>query len=151
MPADKLFAGSFQKIDIKRSRDVPHAAELQRRKNRAIPNSVTIKFSFRRIAGVKILGDTLTTKNSNRRGQICIERTRPLLRRQFLIRKIDMGALRERVNAGVGPPRAMNSDSFADDFLKRGLEFVLNRFAMRLALPTRERGAVVRDDELKSP
>lgn len=59
-----------------------------------------------------------------------------------------MRGLRECVDAGVRSSRAMNAHVFAKDPLKCLLYVVLNRIAMRLALPTRERRAVVRDNQL---
>jgi hypothetical protein len=54
----------------------------------------------------------------------------------------------EGVNTGVRSSCAVNAHSNASDALKRALEVILHRVAMRLALPTGERRAVVRDDEL---
>jgi hypothetical protein len=42
----------------------------------------------------------------------------------------------------------MNAHSSASNSLKRALEVILHRVAMRLALPASEPRAVVRDDEL---
>jgi Arc/MetJ-type ribon-helix-helix transcriptional regulator len=57
-------------------------------------------------------------------------------------------ALCEGVNTCVRSSRAVNAYSSASDALKSALEMILHRVAMRLALPTGERRAVVRDDEL---
>jgi hypothetical protein len=50
------------------------------------------------------------------------------------------------VNAGISPSGAVDSNARSDYFLKRLFQFVLNRVAMRLALPTGENGTVVRDN-----
>jgi hypothetical protein len=60
-----------------------------------------------------------------------------------------VGALRECVNAGVCSSGAVNAHRFAKDPLKRALHVILDSIAMRLALPTAEWGAVVRDDEFQ--
>jgi hypothetical protein len=56
--------------------------------------------------------------------------------------------LRERVNASVRSSSSVHANRFASDALKRALEVILHRVAMRLALPASERRAVVRNDEL---
>jgi hypothetical protein len=53
----------------------------------------------------------------------------------------------EGVNTGISSSRAVNAHSFASDALKRALEVILHRVAVRLALPAGERRAVVSDDE----
>jgi hypothetical protein len=55
--------------------------------------------------------------------------------------------LRECVDAGVRSSRAVNAHRFAKDPLKHALHVILNRIAMRLALPTGERRAIVCYDE----
>jgi hypothetical protein len=52
------------------------------------------------------------------------------------------------VNTGVRSSRAVNPHNSATDALKRALEMILHRVAMRLALPAGEGRAVVSDDEL---
>src|SRR5215831_78822 len=54
------------------------------------------------------------------------------------------------MNTGVRSPRAVNAHSSATDSLKRALEMILHRIAMRLALPAGERRAVVSDDQFQS-
>jgi hypothetical protein len=62
--------------------------------------------------------------------------------------KIDMRALRERVDARIRSSGTMNARWFAKHPLKRALHMILDRIAMRLTLPAGEWRAVVRDDEL---
>jgi len=57
-----------------------------------------------------------------------------------------MRTLAERVNAGISPSGAVNSNARSDYFLKRVFQSVLNRVAMRLTLPTSENCTVVRDN-----
>jgi hypothetical protein len=54
----------------------------------------------------------------------------------------------QRVNTSVGSSRAVNPHSLASDALKRAFEMILHRVPVRLALPARERCAVVSDDQL---
>jgi hypothetical protein len=51
------------------------------------------------------------------------------------------------VNAGIRSPCTMNANSSAINALKRALEMILHRVAMRLALPASEWRAVVSDDQ----
>ena len=62
-----------------------------------------------------------------------------------------MRALCEGVNNGVRSSRAVNAHNCASDALKRALEVILYRVAMRLALPAGEPRTVVSDDEFQSP
>jgi hypothetical protein len=56
-------------------------------------------------------------------------------------------ALRQSVNTGVGSSGAMNADNFVTNALKSAFEMILHRVAMRLALPTSKRGAVISDNQ----
>jgi hypothetical protein len=58
-----------------------------------------------------------------------------------------VGALRKCVNAGVRSSSTMNAHLFANDPLKRALQVILDGIAMRLALPTGERRAIVCNNE----
>jgi len=58
-----------------------------------------------------------------------------------------VGALRECVGTGVRSSGAVNARLCAKDPFKRALHVILDRIAMRLALPTGERRAIVRDNE----
>ena len=53
------------------------------------------------------------------------------------------------MHARVCPPRAMNAHTLRTNLLERVFQMVLNAIAVRLALPTRKRRAVVRDDQLE--
>jgi hypothetical protein len=57
-----------------------------------------------------------------------------------------MSALGESMHAGVSAPGSVDSDAITDDLLKAVFQFVLNGIAMNLALPTRERTAVIGND-----
>src|SRR5437879_7378070 len=61
-----------------------------------------------------------------------------------------MRALRERVNSGVGPTRAVDPDALIAHTLEGALEIILSRVAMRLALPSRKLASVVRDDQFQA-
>jgi hypothetical protein len=52
------------------------------------------------------------------------------------------------VNTCVRASGAVNTHNSTTDALKSVLEMILHRVPVRLALPTGERRAVVRDDEL---
>ena len=57
-----------------------------------------------------------------------------------------MGALSERVDAGIGSARTVHAELFAGHMEKSCFETVLDGDAARLALPTGEAGAVVGND-----
>jgi hypothetical protein len=54
-----------------------------------------------------------------------------------------MCALSERMDTGIRAPGAVNPDALAAQFLECAFEFILNRFAMGLTLPTGEGSAVI--------
>ena len=54
-----------------------------------------------------------------------------------------MSALSERVDTSIRAAGTVNSDALAADPQQRTFQFVLDRVAMCLALPTRESRAVV--------
>jgi hypothetical protein len=56
----------------------------------------------------------------------------------------------EGVNTSVCSPRAVNAYNSTTYALKRALEVILHRVAMRLALPAGERRAIVRDDQFEA-
>jgi hypothetical protein len=60
-----------------------------------------------------------------------------------------MRALRQRMDTRVGPPSAMHPDGLGTNTLKSAFQAVLNRIAVRLALPSGKRGTVVRNDQLE--
>jgi hypothetical protein len=59
-----------------------------------------------------------------------------------------MRALRERVDACIRSSGAVNAHRLVKDPLKRALHMILDRIAVRLALPAGEWRAVVRDNQL---
>src|SRR6266446_8897307 len=61
-----------------------------------------------------------------------------------------MCALRERVNCGVGSTSAVDPDALTADTLEGALEMILNRIAMRLALPSRKLTSVVSNDQFQA-
>src|SRR5438445_7437109 len=61
-----------------------------------------------------------------------------------------MRTLTERVNASVGPPRAVHTHALATDMMKRALQLVLDRVSVCLTLPAGEMHPVIGDDQLQS-
>ena len=53
------------------------------------------------------------------------------------------------MDARIGPAGAMHPYGLGTDTLKGAFQSVLNRIAVRLALPSGKRGAVVRNDQLE--
>ena len=62
-----------------------------------------------------------------------------------------MRALCESMNTGVRSSCTVNTHSSAANAFKRLFEMILHRVAMALALPARERSAVVSDVKSQSP
>ena len=61
-----------------------------------------------------------------------------------------MSALRQRVDACIGPARTMDPHRSAGYLAERRFQVILNGFAIGLALPSGKRSTVVRDDQLES-
>src|SRR5215831_9116974 len=59
-----------------------------------------------------------------------------------------MGALAERVHAGIGTPRTVDGDPLAAKPRDRGLERLLHRGAVRLPLPADQAAPVIFDLQL---
>src|SRR5690606_14651253 len=65
--------------------------------------------------------------------------------------RVEVGDLTERVHAGVGAGGAGDAHGRLDHLLERGLEVLLHRRGVVLALPPRQLGAVVLEQELDVP
>src|SRR5205085_12339509 len=84
------------------------------------------------------------------RWQNAVQRASPTGRSETSIRKVDVGALSQSVNTGIGPPGAMHPHRRAANLSKCPFELILHRFAMTLALPAFECRAVVSDNKFQS-
>ncbi len=146
VPANESRSCGLHFFEIDRSDQMPCAAEFVRRQDRCGPNPVTINFSFCRKAGMKIARDPLTSQDTNGGRQDCVQRRRPSRQRQTILRKIDMGTLRERVHAGISASRSVNANWSSMDAFERALKMILNPIAVRLALPACKWLAVVGND-----
>lgn len=62
-----------------------------------------------------------------------------------------MRALSKRVYSGIRPPGAMHAQLLPEHAGESGLDPILNGVTSRLALPAREAGTLVGDDELEAP
>ena len=58
-------------------------------------------------------------------------------------------ALRQRMDTRIGPPSAMHPYRLGTNSLKSAFQVVLNRIAVRLALPSGERRTVIGNDQLE--
>lgn len=58
-----------------------------------------------------------------------------------------MGALAERMDAGISPARTMDSDLISGDLDKCSLDPILDGVTVRLTLPAAEARAVVGDNQ----
>ena len=66
-------------------------------------------------------------------------------------RKIDMRGLTERVNSGIGPPRAVDTDLLAGHLQKCPFQPLLDGVAARLYLPPGKARSVIGDDQFQAP
>ena len=128
---------------------MPGTLIIERRQNRGSPDSVAINFPFCRETGVKILRHISTAKHANGRRQRRIQRFDPTVSWQKFY-NINMRALCERMDPGVGSSGPVHAHGSAGDTLKCALDMILNSVAMRLALPAGERRTVVGDDQFQS-
>jgi len=128
---------------------MPCPVQLQGRQDGRSPNSIAIDFSFRRKTRVKLGGNILAPQNSNSWRQKCIDCSQPARCRHSLVWKIDMRALRERVNASVSAAGAMNARFNPSDPADGAFQVILNGGAMCLALPSGESCAVVGNDQFQ--
>jgi len=149
MFAAEFFCPQHDAIEVERSYDMPNATVFERRKDIRIPNAIPIRFSFRGESRVECLRNEPAPHDANGRRQKSVEGGYPPIRFIAAIRQIHMRALRERMNARVGPPGPMNPDRFGTDTLKSGFDVILNPIPVRLALPAGKRRTVVRDDKLE--
>jgi hypothetical protein len=133
---------------VERVAHMPGAAGFQRRQYVAIPNPVTINFPLRRETGVKRFSDEPAAHDSDLRGQKAIQCGTPSLRAIASSWKIGVSALRDGVHTGIRPACSVDADALRTDLFERVFEMVLNAVAVSLALPTRERPAVIGDDQL---
>ena len=147
MAANEVIAGFFHYFKIKIPRQVPCTAEFKRRKNFSRPNAISINFTLRREPGVKVIGHTPAAKNPKLRRQTGIESGCPTFRSQPLV-DVHMGALGERVDAGIGASCTVNSNELAGDSVKSALQMVLDGPAMLLTLPAGEMRAVISNQQL---
>src|SRR5438045_9291311 len=100
---------------------------------------------------MKTLRHKRAAEHANGRRQQGIERLQPVIGRQFLLGKIDMCALAERVHAGISSSRAMNANARAANFVEGALETILHGVAMGLTLPAGKMTAVVGNNQFQPP
>ena len=133
---------------------VPGAVVKMRGENRGIPERVAVDFSSGREPRMK-----------TRRGSGCLEdaelwRKRGIQRHHpsvhfphsaegthTILRNFKMSSLSKGVNTGVGPPRAVDGGSLAEDPPNGRFQCVLHGASHTLALPSAERGAIVGDKQ----
>jgi hypothetical protein len=146
----KLVCTGAEGFVIERSRHMPGAAELKRRKHGCGREPITINLSAGQEAGVKSGRDEGTTNDANLRGKGCVEGRYQNCGRESGRRKINMGALPEGMHSSVGAAGAVNADFLANDLEKGGLDLVLDRVATRLALPARKPSTIIGDDQFQA-
>src|SRR5205085_6576433 len=116
----------------------------------AIGDPVKIAAADAGEAGVEVLIDRLGREDRDRqRPQLGVGPVGEPVRSDRLL-DIDMGGHRQRMDAGIGAPRGMESHLLMADRPDRLLDRLLDRRAVRLPLPAHERAAVIFDRETKA-
>ena len=128
---------------------MPGAAVFQRRQNVRVPDAVPIHFALRCKTRVERFGDELTAHDPNGGRQNAIQRGNPPVGSITPSRQIDVSALRDGVDSGIGSSRAMNANAFRTNMFECRLEVVLDAVAVGLTLPSGKWPAVIGDDELE--
>ena len=136
-------------IEVESTHDMPGSTAFKRRKHRSIPNAITIRFSLCGKSRMKRVGNKPAPQNPNGRRQESIQRGDPPIRFIATMGQIHVRALRQRMHTRIGPPGAMHPDGLGTNALKSIFQAVLNRIAVRLALPPGKQRPVVRNDQLE--
>src|SRR5581483_4406914 len=142
-----MCGGKIQLVEIEFFRDMPRAAEFERRKHGRIPNAISVNFSRRRKARMKIGASAHAFQHANFSRQIRVKRGDPV---ELARGHVRMSALRERVNACVRAARALDGNFFAANGSQRMLQQILHGVAASLALPAAKRAAIVCNSELQA-
>jgi hypothetical protein len=91
--------------------------------------------------------DKFAPQDANLRRKGCIQGRGQNPRLEPAWWEINVGALAERMDAGIGPARTVHTDLFSGDLDKCRLDPILDGVAARLTLPAAEASAVVGDDQ----
>src|SRR5436190_23047166 len=129
---------------------MPGAAAFERWEHRGIPNPITINLPPGGEARMKLLGHKPALHDADGGRQEAVERRNPAIRRIPASRQVRMRALRQGMDTSVGSSGTMDANRLGTDALEGGLQPILNRAAVRLALPTGERRPIVGNDQLEA-
>jgi hypothetical protein len=149
MGADEMSSSFLKRLQIERVGDVPGTAVFKWRQNGRAPDSVAIDLSFCRQTGVEIIRHISTAKHANTLRQRRIECFNPTVRWQRLT-NIGVRALRERVNTCVRSAGPVYAHGPSSDALKGTFQMILDRVAVRLALPASELCAVISGNQFQA-
>ena len=154
-PKGREIVGAFQQARglghgarIERARDVPGAVFFERERRLAIDDPVEIDAHGGIAPGIEAGRHfDRVEHDGGRRPQVRVER---LAQHRWLCLpgEIQMAALAQRVNAGIGAARTMHAHLFAAEALDRTLQRLLHRASVALILPADEAGAVVFEGQL---
>lgn len=143
--ANEQFAGPLKLFKIERSRDMPRAVFPQRMERRGIPHRVAVDFGFCRKSRVEVARSLLDFHHTDRIGQVCVQRQKPLLQGKSAGWHIRVGTLRIGMHTGIRAARSMNDDAVRAEGREGFFEVILDCIATHLALPAVETAAMIGD------
>ena len=148
MRADQMLGGGVHGFHIKRLIDAPDLTAGQGEGRAPCVQAVDIAAPVSLEAGVKLVRDAHRLDHRNGVGfEMMIDRVAHLVGGEILF-KIHMGDLTEGMDAGIGPPCAIDLARAAIELGGGGFQRALHRGAIVLPLPTHERAAIIFDGEL---
>jgi len=145
--ARQHFGAALEDVPIDLSGQMPGPAGFEGWENRGVPDAVGINFPLGRETGVKGGRGARASHYPDFFGKMRVERREPLDCLKAAWADVRMGALGARVDARIGPARAVNPRPFSANGLKGAFEMILHGTPSPLALPAEERAAIVRDDQ----
>ncbi len=149
VPPDQRLRGLVHRRGVEGGFHSPGAAALERERRAAVDDAIEIMARAGAAPGVET--GLRRFGFDDRDGVRLKQRVEPLAEPERLpvALEVDMRDLAQRMDAGVGAPRAVGGRMLAGHGEKGALERLLDRKAVLLPLPADERRAVVFDGELK--
>ena len=150
MFADEVGCRSVHCIRIQGVTKWLDVTALKQADNRPPPYPIFVCFRARRPLRVEIAGNFFNSKNADLgwKQRICCAQYRITI---HVACGSDVRNLALCMNTGIGAARAGHPDAMIEQFLKRLLQFALNRREVRLDLPAMIAGAVIGNCQLEVP
>jgi Glycosyl transferase family 2 len=147
---EEACGASVHQLFVQRIAERINVSRLKRADDRRSPDVVLVGFRARRAPGMKARFDFFHRKNSDFRTQQRVDAAQNGVGIHGPDR-FDIGDLAVSVDSGVGTARAGDIHFVVEQFLKRLLEFALNRTQLRLDLPPMKVGPVIGESQLEVP